>query len=802
MINFEVLKYFGTTNEQLKTYFTKKDGSPLCGKAQEFCKWISGLIEDGRTTSIRYYRFYAAADLMWDGPPILPENVPLTAYAQKKIDIVSCEAELNKLGCAEKFIETTKPTAPDQAPKKQVNFEKLAEVCVNIGRSYISRRVDAQCNKYNSLTPTFKYEPRDKSLVGRCKGEAMSEYADIMAAAYDYKHQQRQAIRGMLSYSRSFMFPAGAWDYDTQIDFAPDDYTGDDLVQDDSEQPEGEKRPKLRSVVVKEGVPMLVLHPSKVIYDTAYPPATINTDSGCGYIAFWDVKKYGDLKCNTAYFNTDKISYSSGGASVYSQNRGYFDLIYSGQPINFPQPGTPAPDGVDTGAMGKHSIDLAANNDRTANTGVYTTEQSESGVFVTDLRVKVVPRDWGMGRYPKPVWLRLLVASDDTVIFAEWLPSLPAIYWGHNEDDAKMINLGQMHEIMPWQDQLSNIMSQLLMTMKRTLAQIWVLNSDVVDEVTYQQFQELMRGENFYQKPKLLKVSYKKLQNMGIDPKVGAIQLVMPEQRDQEYINNAFKAIVQILALVERLMMLSPQEQAQPAPREITAAEVAAVEATTQVKFNAISESIDEARAAWKRIVFESAQAFATDQVVLPVTQTFSKETIEKAGFNLKAPEDEGESTRQEGRTITGSKRSLVYDYVFTSRDGGNRVTDAQSANVLISTLNAVIPLIGQSLGKKRIFEIVNEIFRRTGAYNLVLEPREGEDDLLDEQRAAAEEGSEVTAVEQRLNQLETMLQQLAGSQRESQEAVQSLVRALRREAGLDEGEIAPGVQAPPMATV
>lgn len=793
MINFEVLTHFGTTNEQLKTFFTKKDGTPQSDHAKKFCKWVSGLIDDGRTHSMRYYRFYAAADLMWDGPPILQENVPLTAYAQRKIDVVSCAADLERLGCADKFVETVNKGVAGE--KKQINLQRLQEVCVNIGRSYISRRVDAQCNKYNNLAPAFKYDPRDKSLVGRFRAEAMSEYADIMASAYDYKHKQRQAIRGMLSYGRSFMFPAGAWDYDTQIDFAPDDYAGEDLVKPEDGDTTGKK---LRSVITREGVMVEVVHPSKVVYDTAYPPASINTDTGCGHIGFWDVKKYGDLCDNPNYFNVDKISYSSKGGSIYTQNRAYFDLIYAGQAVNFPAPGTPAPSDT-PGAMSKHSVDLAAKNDRDSNQGLYTREQSEQGVFVTDFRVKVVPRDWGMGKYPKPVWLRVLVASDDTVIFAEWMPSIPAIYWGHNEDDSKMINLGQMHEIMPWQDQLSNIMSQLLMTMKRTLAQIWVLNKDVIDAETISAFETAMKGDGFYMNPKLLKVSYKKLQSMGFNVKDGAMQLVAPDQRDQEYINNAFKAIVQILALVERLMMLSPQEQAQPAPREITAAEVAAVESTTQVKFNAISESIDEARSAWKRLTYESAMAFGSDQVELAVAQTFSPETIKKAGFKVKEPEAEKGSTAEEGRTVIGSKTALLHNYVFTNRDGGNRVTDAQSANVLISAMNTVIPLIGQSLGKRRIFEIVNEIFRRTGAFNLVLETKEGEDDTLDngEEQAAADQQN--AAVEQRIGQLETTLQQLAGAQQQSQETVKTLIDVLRNGADLPirRGEVAPGVPGP-----
>lgn len=803
MINFNVLKQFGTSNEQLRTFFTAKEGKDK-ENADRFSKWIAGLIQQGRTHSVRYYRFYAAADLMWDGPPILQQNVPLTAYAQQKIDIVACETDLKSLGCADKFIETTPGAKPGDPVTKKVNLPKLEEVCVSIGRSYISRRVDAQCNKYNNLEPAFKYDPRDTSLVGRCRAEAMSEYADIMTENYGYKHQQRQAIRGMLVYSRNLMFPSCAWDYDTQIVEAPEDYAGEDVIQPEGGEGTAGKM-KLRSRIEREGVPMTVVHPSKILYDTSSPLASLNTDTGCQWVGYWDVKRFAEIRDNPAYFNTDSIPFSTSAGSIYANNRGYFDLLYAGQAINLPAPGTPAGEGAPQG--GPHSVDLAARNDRTANTGgTYTQEESESGIFVTVFRVKVTPRDWGMGKYPKPVWLNLHVASDDKVIFGEWMPSLPAIYWGHNEDDSRMINLGQMHEMMPWQDQLSNIMSNLLMVMKRTLVQVFLLNTDVLDKEVADAVETAMKGDGLYQSPKLIRFSLAKLAKLDVAQKSGydlksIFSLVAPDQRDAEYINNAFKAIVQLLSLVERLMMLSPQEQAQAAPREVSATEVAAIESTTQVKFNAISESIDEARAAWKRIVYESTMACASDQVELAVTQTFSKDTIKKAGFKIKDEGAETGATAQDGYTIIGTKSALVHNYTFTSRDGGNRTTNQQSANSMIQLLGSVLPVIGaEAIGKQRLFETFNEIFRMLGV-ELRLEMGEGEDTRVGEvltnpQPPAPEAGADVNA---RINELEQMLEQVASATGENQAAVQQvqqLIQQFRERAA----EVAPGVVTAPAA--
>lgn len=823
MIDFDVLRYFGTSNEQLRTFFTAKEG-PDAIKAQKFSKWLAQLIQQGRSHSLRYYRFYASADLMWDGPPILQSNVPLTAYAQGKIDLVACERDLNTLGCKDKFIETVPPKDKGGEPTKRVNIQKLEEVCVSIGRSYISRRVDAQCNKYNNLTPSFKYDPRDRSLVGRCRGEAMSEYADIMAEGYGYKHLQRQAIRGMLVYSRNLMFPACSWDSDVQIVRMPDDYEGDDTIQPEVPPEEGTKKLKLKSKIVREGVPMAVVHPSKILYDTSSPLASLNTDTGCSWVGYWDVKRFGDIERNPAYFNKDRIPWSSTAGSVLANNRGYFDLLYAGQSINLPTPApeVPPPEAGTPGqpVAGPVKVDVAAQNDRTANIGsFYTSADSEKGIFETVLRVKIVPRDWGMGNYPHPVWLNTHVASDDTVIFAEWMPSLPAIYWGHNEDDAKMVNLGQMHEMMPWQDQLSNIMSNLLMVMKRTLVQVFLLNTDVLDKETCDAVIASLKGDGIYQSPKAIPFSMAKLMKLSLAngsknslDASAVFSIVAPEQRDAEYINNAFKAVVQILALVERLMMLSPQEQAQAAPREVSATEVAAIESTTQVKFNAISESIDEARAAWKRIIFESGQAMGSDEVELAVTQTFSEATITKAGFKVKDDGDEAGAVAKEGRTIIGSKSALVHNYAFSSRDGGNRITDAQSANTLVTLLNSVLPVIGpEAIGRKRIFEIFNEIFRRLGVYDLRLELGEGEsNDVGDALTAPPAEGaSQAPDVMGRIDQIESVLKNVSDATGTNSTTIQEVVDLLREmvaraggAAPLQPGEVAPGVPGTPLPPV
>lgn len=736
MIDPRVLKYFGTSNEQLRTFFTAhpagkdKDGNDrgahdLYAKKDKFTKWVSALIADGRRQCYRNYRHFAAVDLMMDSQPILPENIPLMAYAQGKINIETVEKELATLNCAEEFVEKRNCAKQGEAEdiKKSVNLVRLQEVCVNVGRSFIARRANAQNNKYDSLRPFFKYESRGTSMVDKLRGEAMSQYAEIMVDSFNYRHEHRQCVHAMFQY-RTVLFPAGAWDVSTQTHIVPQSFNGSDVREVQLEGEEGKL--KLATVIEREGVRMVRPNPARVIFDTSQPLSSINSDTGCRWIGFFDVQRYGDIQNNSDFYNTKNIGFSTSGISVIDQNRAYFDLIFAGQPINFPKPTT-----------GTNQVDFAASNEIKSQSFIYSEADSERSVFVTDMRVKVVPKEWGMGSYPHPVWLRLVVASDDTVIYAEWLPSLPAIYWGHNEDDTRLLNISTAHEIMPWQDQLSNIFSQLLMKMKHALFRVILINKDIVGETVVNELRKKLDSPSYYINPHLLEVSFKEHKDMDLDLQ-SVIKIIGAGEgtnaNESEYINNAFKAIIQILAIMERLLNMSPQEQGQPAPREITAEEVAAIESTTQATYNAIGSSIDEARAAWKRIVYESAMAWASEQVYLPMSQRFSKETIEAAGFEVEGdPAVDGkDSSARRGRTVIGSKRKLVHAYVFSSRDGGDRSSNREAANTLQQFLVGILPVLGpEALGKKRIFDIINEMFRLLSSYDLKLELNEEESDTV-----------------------------------------------------------------------
>jgi hypothetical protein len=139
---------------------------------------------------------------------------------------------------------------------------------------------------------------------------------------------------------------------------------------------------------------------------------------------------------------------------------------------------------------------------------------------------------------------------------------------------------------------------------------------------------------------------------------------------------------------------------------------------------------------------------------------------------------------------------------MFTSRDGAERARDTQSAQVLGNLLQSVLQLEGvaQSLGKERIFNMFNEIFRLSGAHDLKLETDEY-DDSAEQQKSIQDEQffqqlkQQFPQVLQSLQELAQVVQGLAGGQKQIASAAAEGVKAEQPQQQTQEANTNPEVQ-------
>lgn len=759
MIDFDVLRAFNTTNERLKEIMTavpEKDIVPARETKEErevrharlrktnhdlsvrerLRRETQTRVEEGIVNSLRNWKLYAAVDLAWDTTVISGMTLPLMMYAQKKISVERAAELLSSTSSGKEFVKRS------EGGKIEVDVPRFIETNINFVRSFVTRRHAAQVNKFNQLWPYYKYEARSTGLVAKCRADVLSQRMDMMVDQFGYRHHDAQVMRDAFLYAHSVDFVQSSWDKEEQ--YERKDFNG--------------KPDDVRTVIVKEGVRFFNPSPSRVYWDNSAPNglASINDDD-MQWIGFWDVIRFSEIDDNPHYFNKQAVGWTGrfwGDAGVYNTYKDYF--THYQYTIIPPSTG---------------EIDPSKANDRKSVVGFYSGNQRDASVFVSHHFRHMVPKDWGIGEYPWPVWIRFVTASDSTCIFAEILPSTPAAYLGINENDSRQVNVSMAMNLLSYQDQMTNLVTQLMLVCQMELFKIVGINSDLVTAEQIAAIRKIFKGHTWLEEPTIIEYSLAKMKELGINVEK---LIEFHEAHMGATIESIFKAMIQLVQLVERLEALSPNEQGQPAPREISATEVNEISNTTSSVYSFISEGIDEFRAAKKRICYESLIACSKGDIVCPVKDRYTAKTIKAAGFDTKKDEDEDYNSPVPGKprrvTVIGSKRNLIHDYIFTTRDGSERPVNTQSANTLVQLIGQVlaVPAVAQAMGKEKLYELFNEVFRLSGAgVDLNLTLKEGEDDSLGQ--------DDMTMLKQQFQQLVQHLQQMAGQLQQNAQDIQQI---------------------------
>lgn len=753
LLDFDILeKKFCTTKDSFRTLFTADYTTELGKKRKIWEDRIEARIHEGTMFGLKNYQFYAAADLAWDSNIITRELVPLQLYAQNKITFAALKDQIKDLPeeTREQFCKKN-----DRGEIVGIDIPAFHKVVVNLVRSFITRRASALAVRYTKLQPLYRYETHSRSFVSKLRGDVLSQRVEMIVNSYGYRHDMIQSIREMLLYGHSLEFAATAWDKDTQYrKKARAD--GVDTSKDDSFEPE--------AYIAREGILYTRPHPSRKFWDNAYPVASINTDSGCTYMGYWDTPRMRDVLTNPVYFNRDKIQRDQTWLTTIASYKGYWELYSATAPVNFL--------GADMGT------DVPGANNRTNNVGLYTSEMGDQTSVRCEYREKVIPKEVGLGDYPFPVWVRLVVVGGRTVVYGEVLPSTPATYWGYNEDDNRQINNGWAHDIMPWQDLMSNGLSNLQLSHRAALIKLIMLDIDLVnDPDVLKKIRETVKGEAIFNRPHLVEFKGSQLASMDEKPREA---LQVAETQPVQDVTMYYKSLMQIYALAERVLGMSANESAQSEPREISATESTNIAATTQTTIAFMGIGVDEAVDAKKRQIYESFEALGQSRVQVPAVNRYMKSTIRKAGFKVLDEAEDGTGSSmyvEKGQTLMGTKESLVYDYNFSSRDGSERASNAKAAEVLVNLLAQLVqfPGFAETLGKERLFMLLNEVVLLSGAgVDLRFDLQDGEPTVLpsgdpatDSKEAIEEAISQViAAIEQnrvKTDQLELIVRQALG---------------------------------------
>lgn len=707
MTDPKVLEKYGCSPERLRVIFT----SPYAGATpdqrdapgmpdQQNRKLTDGEIRgafearirsrllDGITNNFKTSKPYQAVDISWDIPPIQPETLPLMMYAMGKIEVgglLNCLERDCGTSTAAKFFSKDKVDG-----RLKVNIPRLTDISIDLMRSYITRRLAAIDGLWSNLWPLWKYDARGADDSALLRADVLTQRVDMISDSYNYRHFGSQCRRDMLLYGRSVAFARTAWNRVISWQFKPTNT--------------GEPGQEVESTLEREGVDFINPHPSRIFHDLSSPLANINTDTGPRWVGYWDIVRYGSLKdAEQLYYNLDHIFLSSAWFALANQYADFLRYYFDPTVLIWPDP-TQWSQGL--------------GNDRSAHVGLYTAVWKDRGVLVTQYYEKINPKREGIGDYDADVWIRLVVAGDYTVVYAEFMPSIPCAVGAINWNDNRLANQSMGMALLGFQDQASNIMSHMLQQIKQSLVMLMLIDKDSLEEPVRNALIKAASGKDWLIDPQLLIYSATKLRDLGIQNPKDAFHIVQTQMTN--VITTGLSALGQLLNLADRLLVLSPNELGQPNQREVSAREVQEISTSVQSVYSFINQGPREQTAAMKKLVFEALMCCGTDRIRVPIEGSYTMEVVKAAGFDV-GPEFKDKEDLQvvpSKAPILGSLQNLDYEYYFDSRDGSERVVNPQGAQVVQQLLGTIlkVPGIPEMLGKKKIVDAINLIIRMSGA--------------------------------------------------------------------------------------
>lgn len=741
MIDLDLLRSLGCTQKALKSMFTAKVKE---GKVKVFTEQVSDRIQENIDANLLSYQAYAAIDRAIDSPMFAKSRTTFQGLLDGKHsgrEVLSLVKEWgvsdwlkNVCGCGNSCTNVSTCTNSMQ----KLDIPAFFEVTFPIALAYLNIRSARIFNDRN-LFPQFKYEPLVSTPEHRLKCEITTYRVQVQAQQMEYKAILKQVIRQGLTYSICLMLPREAWWYDQQ----PTNKFSD---KEETVEVGGKKvkRKKRKMRTVKEGIRYEHPHPSRMYFDLAHPAYTLNSDTGCQYSGYWGLVRYGDVKDNPDYWNTDKITFGKDSFRITDTNRTFFSTVMPCT-MKFPE-----------------YKPLEGEVDRQEKMQAYTTNERDCAVLLTNHFERLNPkRDLGLTNkdgegYDGEVWFRFVVASDDTIVYAEPLAYNPNLVFLYDPDANKARVTSLVQECIPTQDMIGNLLSQAILTAKNNLRQINFVNTDVLDQPVIDGLKNL--GEKSYREPQMVPFSLHESTRLDNDHREAIIPVQFPRQSISELLNLVDKC----LDILSRQLVMSAQELGASDTHEVTAQEVLQKASSTSTRLNYTASGVDDFIYAWQRQLHDAGLAYWDDEIFAEVAlqSDRDKKELEKLGFKI-----ESENTDEKKVGVRGDKEKLELDMFTARRDAADRVNSVAMATAMTNFFQGFInnPMAIQIIGIDQFVQLVNGIlesfqFRKDWRLTAKTDVFEEQKKMAEQQRQDQKEAQgqqQAAAVAQQLQQIQ-----------------------------------------------
>lgn len=657
-------KRIGFTPDDLKSKFTQEGGPKPGTPLKKLTDLIRSRVYDGRTQSLRDYRIYAAIDEAYNisQKQITPTIIGRILDPNRRLSLEQIQKELKDWGLSEDTLFTEVRDEKGVA-SKMLNRETFWKVFCPLVKSYVTIRQAKLFNDRDN-SPYLSYEPARSIEGDDLLARIITQLVEKMVNQYGYRAVFRQALLQSLKYAIALVFPAEAWHTNAQVD-------------DDGKE-----------FNEKEGLRYNIPHPTRMAWDRTYRPSTFNTDTGCEWALYWRLIRYGDVLNNSCYWNTDKVTYGTN----------WFNPAYSGSYFTEIYPCTFAPP-ADTSTWGKENREISA-------TRYNANSDHDKALFVTDLFCKLKPNQWGLGDYKHDVWFRFVVASDDSVIWAEPLPYTPVMFLGYDADENSTISPSMALEVIPWQDLVGNVLSQHMLTVRQNLMKVIPYDSDQLSKAD---IKEIECASKEAVSVCWFPYSARKARAGQVDPK----SMFTPINLGYQDTTSLITTINTIFNIMERLLVMSASETGSTAAHVQTAEEIRVTTNNTSTRVQYTDSFVEDFFTAWKKQLFDASRAFMDDEFTVELSNLSDdgKKALTDLGFEV---------TEKGGRrsSITGKKAKLSLYSFIAAREGKNRTNNPAIAQVILQTVQAVAgnQLLAQKVPAEQLIAMMNRAAHLAGA--------------------------------------------------------------------------------------
>lgn len=681
MQDLDLLKSKGATPEKFRKLFAPEKG-PVSDKIKRLQTKHSNRLRRAIDTNLQEAPIFGAIDKALEAAQ---DNLPhiqarmLAGVGKTNEEIAKIFKDFNIDKLLEPVTEIKDGVVVNvlnerKEPLLTFNQPLFDQVFLPMVQCYCDMRAGKLFNDRN-VYPRYKYAPPRMTLKDMVVSDIITNRVQRMTSDMGYADDDKQSFKQMTYYGICFNFPKEAYhreEYDTKDD------------------------KKVVTKTKREGVRFVVPHPSRHFWDRSCPLYTLNSDTGVSYCGYWDIVRWETIRDNTMYWNTDKITY--GGYDLFSTAT--WRIFQSFYPCTVTLPN------VLRDLKTKDQFDRIA-----AEQSSFLKDADDATITHAVLFDKLVPSEYGLFDYDKPVWMRFIYANFDACIYAEVLPYTPGYVYLDRYDANKTVPAGMGLQLTPFAQLLGEFITQHFLSVKQNLLRVSWVNTDIMPA---DQIQWLKKAKDkIYQGINWLLYS-KKHNSFQIGDRGDQRDAVTTMQTPQVNIQDIGANVNLVLMAVERMLGFSPQEVGAPASHEQSATEVNVANENTSVNIEFTGTGIDSAWSAKKRLLYTAFYCYGSDEVFAEVADltTEREEALTDLGFKIEKSE-----TGNTHFGVKGSKAALVMDSFLSDREGVTRLNDSKVGIAMLQNLGQVAqnPVLFQTIGAPQFVTLFNYVWKMIG---------------------------------------------------------------------------------------